>query len=64
MRIKRKEKKQKPGWGRGGFEEAYNLIRMSPDKAGLISNGLIEKSLECSAGDLDFVPLEIGGRRV
>jgi len=44
--------------------EVYNLIRMSPDKAGLISNGLIEKSLECSAGDLDFVPLEIGGRRV
>lgn len=64
MRIKRKEKKPKPGWGQGGFEEAYNLIRMNPDKAGLISSGLIEKHLECSAEDLDFVPLEIGGRRV
>ena len=63
MRIKRKENKQKLGWGGAGLGEAYNLIRMSSDKAGLVSGGQIGKGLECSAGGLDFMPLETEGRR-
>ena len=46
-----------------GVGETCNLIRISSDKAELANCGLIVKSLECLAGALDVVPLEVGGRK-